>query len=156
MFNVPRGMPAPGPTFGLGPHLMSDRPFEESPQASQDRRAESRAQATSLGDVSSRLVGGSDLTLLNFTSRSLYGQATSRLLIGSRISVRLATGGLQTVVTGHVVRCSLTELVGGVPRYEVAVALDREVDWAAAKPKDLHVEVDDIDFVPGHGLPTEF
>jgi hypothetical protein len=162
MFLLPRGTPAPGPPFGLGPLAMSERPYDKSPQASQDRRAESREQAASLTDVRTRLVGGSDLTLLNYTSRSLYGQSSSRLLVGARISVRLATATLQAVIAGRVVRSTLTKLVDGVPRYEFAIALEGEVDWQAVKPKAGEavavesVSVDDadvIDFVPGHGFP---
>jgi hypothetical protein len=124
---------------------MSERLHDESPQAVQDRRAESREQATSLPDVTTRLVGGSELTLLNYTSRSLYGQSSSRLIVGSRISVRLATATLQAVVSGRVVRSALTKLVEGVPRYEIAVALERQVDWqqATRKPDDPDADADD-------------
>jgi hypothetical protein len=133
---------------------MSERPYEESPQASQDRRAESREQAASLSDVSTRLVGGSDLTLLNYTSRSLYGQSTSRMIVGTRISVRLATGTVQAVLSGRVVRSSLTQIVAGVPRYEIAIALDGDVDWLSAKPRDVAaIAVDAIDFVAAHDVP---
>jgi hypothetical protein len=68
---------------------------------------------------------------MNYTSRSLYGQSPSRLLVGARISVRLATATLNAVVAGRVVRSSLTHIVGGAPRYEIAVELERDVDWGA-------------------------
>ena len=73
--------------------------------------------------------------------RSLYGQSSSRLLVGARISVRLATTALNAIVNGRVVRSSLTEVRNGVPRYEVALTLEEAVDWsrdtASAEPPAL-------------------
>lgn len=115
-----------------------------SPAGGSDRRAEPRVAASTLGDVSLRLVGGGDLTLLNYAATSLYGRSPSRLLVGARLSVRLATATMQAVVAGRVVRSSLTEIVNGVPRYEIAVALDRPVDWAsAAEEAELTFEADE-------------
>ncbi len=108
---------------------MSDVNERQSSNAVDERRAELRAPAATLGDVRTRLVGGSDLTLLNYTSRSLYGRSSSRVLIGSRISVRLVTATLNAVVAGRVVRATLSQIVDGVPRYEVAVTLDTDVAW---------------------------
>jgi len=115
---------------------MSEVTDLPSSEAEPDRRAELRVPASTLGEVSSRLVGGSDLTLLNYTSRSLYGQSPSRLLVGARISVRLATATLNAVVAGRVVRSKLTQIVGGAPRYEIAVQLERDVEWGG--PADVH------------------
>jgi hypothetical protein len=109
---------------------MSEPTDRQSSEAEAERRAELRVAASTLGEVSSRFVGGIDLTLLNYTSRGLYGQSPSRLLVGARISVRLATATLNAVVAGRVVRSSLTELIGGVPRYEVAVHFETDVDWS--------------------------
>jgi hypothetical protein len=93
--------------------------------------------ASTLGDVSSRFVGGSVLALHNYTSRSLYGQSPSRPVIGSRLSVRVRTTALDVVVSGRVIRASLTRVVDGVPHYEVALALDAPVDWGGdAVPVD--------------------
>ena len=125
---------------------MSDRPLASSPQpADADRRAEVRVPASTLGVVQSRFVGAGALDLVNYTSRSLYGQSSTRLLIGSSISVRLATAALNAVVRGRVVRSSLTQVVNGVPRYEIAVVLDHEMDWGdeppAAQPEAADVTV---------------
>jgi hypothetical protein len=109
---------------------MSDPRLLEPSSAHEERRAELRVPATTLGDVSTRLVGGSDFALLNYTPRGLYGQSRSRLLVGARISVRLATTTLNAIVNGRVVRSSLTELRDGAPRYEVALALEEAVDWS--------------------------
>ena len=109
---------------------MSDSPECQPPVVAEDRRAELRVPASTLGDVRSRLVGGSDFALLNYTSQSLYGQSRSRLLVGARISVRLATATLNAIVTGRVVRSKLTAVTDGVPSYEVAVSLEHAVDWS--------------------------
>ena len=108
-----------------------------------DRRAEPRVPATTLGEVSLRLVGGSDITLLNYASTSLYGRSPSRLLVGARLSVRLATASLQAVVAGRVVRSILTQIENGVPRYEIAVQLDSPIDWAGeAEQAEVLFEAD--------------
>ena len=100
------------------------------PSAPDDRRTELRVPASTLGDVRTRLIGGSEFSLVNYTPRSLYGESRSRLLVGSRISVRLATATLNAIVTGRVVRSSLTKMLDGVPSYEVAVSLEDAVDWS--------------------------
>ncbi|MEO5818995.1 MAG: hypothetical protein ABIT71_00705 [Vicinamibacteraceae bacterium] len=101
-----------------------------SQAASEERRAELRAPASTLGSVRSRLIGGTDFALLNYAPTSLYGQSRSRMLVGARISVRLATATLDAIVRGRVVRASLTGVTDGVPHYELAVSLDDAIDWS--------------------------
>lgn len=113
---------------------MSDPNDCQPAVAAEDRRAELRVPATTLGEVRSRLIGGSDFALLNYTAHSLYGHSRSRLLVGARISVRLATATLNAIVTGRVVRSSLTAVTDGVPSYEVAVSLEHPVDWIPEAP----------------------
>ncbi len=108
---------------------MSDLHHDQPPPP-EERRAELRVPASTLGDVRTRLIGGTDFSLLNYTPHSLYGESRSRLIVGARISVRLATATLDAIVTGRVVRSSLTHMKGGVPHYEVAVTLEQPVDWA--------------------------
>ena len=120
---------------------MSERPTETSSEPADDRRGEIRVPASTLGDVRSRLIGGSTLELLNYSSRGLYGHSSTRLLIGAPISVRLATAALNAVLRGRVVRSSLTQMVDGVPRYEVAVAFDEEVDWGEGRPAEANQPV---------------
>jgi hypothetical protein len=115
---------------------MSDA-IDRSPlESAANRRTELRVPASTLGAVTTRVVGGSALTLLNYTANGLLGQSPSRLLVGSRISVRLATATLNAVVAARVVRASLTAIVDGVPRYEVALSLDHDVDWADAAGRE--------------------
>lgn len=109
---------------------MSDPRDPDPSAATAERRAELRVPASTLGDVQTRLIGGTDFALLNYTPRSLYGQSRSRLLVGARISVRLATNTLNAIISGRVVRSSLTAVRDGVPCYEVALALEEAVDWS--------------------------
>jgi hypothetical protein len=113
---------------------MSDPSALPPTPAVDERRAELRVPASTLGEVRSRLIGGSDFALLNYTSHGLYGQSHSRLLVGARISVRLATATLNAVVKGRVVRSALTAVSGGVPSYEVAVSLEQPFDWGEPAP----------------------
>lgn len=119
---------------------MSNGVIEPEDLPPAERRAEIRVPASTLPDVSTRLVGGNEITLLNYASTSLYAQSPSRLLVGARILVRVATATLNAVVAGRVVRASLTRIVEGVPRYEVAVQLEREVDWASAGHEEDRLE----------------
>jgi hypothetical protein len=103
---------------------------DPDPSVADERRTEVRVPAATLGEVRGRLIGGSDFALLNYAARSLYGQSRSRLLVGARISVRLATATLDGIVRGRVVRSCLTGVTNGVPHYEVALALEEPVDWS--------------------------
>jgi hypothetical protein len=126
--------------------------------ATDERRAELRVPASTLGDVQTRLIGGSDFSLLNYTPHSLYGQSHSRLLVGARISVRLATATLNEIVTGRVVRASLTAVRDGVPCYEVAVSLEGAVDWSVDPMPDVESSpefVADAEFVADEDAAAE-
>jgi hypothetical protein len=130
-------------------------PYDSPLSGSDDRRAELRVPASTLGDVQTRLVGGRDFALMNYTPRSLYGQSRTRLLVGSRISVRLATATLNAIVSGRVVRSSLTAVHEGVPSYEVALALEEAVDWSrdAAPSESSALAVEPVPVAVG--VPAE-
>ena len=134
------GCAGSGSPGGSQAPAMSD-PRDLDPSVSDERRAELRVPATTLGEVHGRLVGGSEFALLNYAPRSLYGQSRTRLLVGARISVRLATNTLNAIVNARVVRSSLTAVRDGVPCYEVALALEEAVDWSrdavSAEPSAL-------------------
>jgi hypothetical protein len=122
---------------------MSESTDRSPLESAENRRTELRVPASTLGAVTTRVVGGTALTLLNYTSNGLLGQSSSRLLVGSRISVRLATATLNAVVAARVVRASLTAIVDGVPRYEVALSLEHDVDWDGAGRKRLERDLHD-------------
>lgn len=119
---------------------MDDSRDCHDPSAHDDRRAELRVPASTLGEVRSRFVGGSEFALVNYTANSLFGESRSRLLVGARISVRLATATLDAIVNGRVVRASLTAVTNGVPSYQVALTLDASVDWSRdAEPAETSI-----------------
>jgi hypothetical protein len=83
--------------------------------AGDDRRGSARHAAGSLGSVNARIIGGSQVDLVNFSSRGVLFECDSRLLIGARASVRITTTDANLVVTGRVVRSRVKGLVNGAP-----------------------------------------
>ena len=100
--------------------------------AGEERRAGVRHAARSLGSVTARIIGGSQVDLVNFSSRGVLFECDSRLLIGARASVRITTTDANLVVTGRVVRSRVKGLVNGALRYDAALVLDTELALAPA------------------------
>lgn len=98
-----------------------------------DRRTETRHDAARLGPVTARLIGGSEVRLVNFSNRGVLVESDSRLLIGARASVRITTRDASVVVTGRVVRSRVKGLVNGVLLYDAGLNLDSELSLAAAE-----------------------
>jgi hypothetical protein len=94
--------------------------------AASDRRTSGRHAAAKLGTVQARLIGGSQVDLVNFSNRGVLFECDSRLLIGARASVRITSPEHNLVVTGRVVRSRVKGLVNGALRYDAALALDHE------------------------------
>jgi len=141
----------------------------------EERRASPRHAASSLGSVSARIIGGSQVELVNFSARGVLFECDSRLLIGARASVRITTTDANLIVTGRVVRSRVKGLVNGALRYDAALALDSELalqpavtapemtDEAPApveEPEDAPVEVafesDDVAFESEPGIDGMF
>ena len=141
----------------------------------EERRASPRHAASSLGSVSARIIGGSQVELVNFSTRGVLFECDSRLLIGARASVRITTTDSNLIVTGRVVRSRVKGLVNGALRYDAALALDSELalqpavsapvmtDAAPApveEPDDAPVEVafdsDDVAFESEPGIDGVF
>ena len=95
--------------------------------AGEERRASSRHAARSLGSVTARIIGGSQVDLVNFSNRGVLFECDSRLLIGARASVRITTTDANLIVTGRVVRSRVKGLVNGALRYDAALVLDAEL-----------------------------
>ena len=95
-------------------------------RAAADRRTSGRHAAATLGAVRARLIGGSQVDLVNFSNRGVLFECDSRLLIGARASVRITSPEHNLVVTGRVVRSRVKGLVNGALRYDAALALDHE------------------------------
>jgi hypothetical protein len=94
--------------------------------AAGDRRTSGRHAAATLGAVQARLIGGSPVDLVNFSSRGVLFECDSRLLIGARASVRISSPDHNLIVTGRVVRSRVKGLVNGALRYDAALALDHD------------------------------
>jgi hypothetical protein len=103
----------------------------------EERRASPRHPAATLGSVSARIIGGSPVELVNYSSRGVLFECDSRLLIGARASVRITTTDANLIVTGRVVRSRVKGLVNGALRYDAALALDSEL---ALLPAAVEVE----------------
>jgi hypothetical protein len=100
--------------------------------AGEERRASIRHAARSLGSVTARIIGGSQVDLVNFSSRGVLFECDSRLLIGARASVRITTPDANLIVTGRVVRSRVKGLVNGALRYDAALVLDTELGLVPA------------------------
>jgi hypothetical protein len=94
--------------------------------AAAERRGRVRHAARVLGAVNARIIGGSQVDLVNVSSRGVLFECDSRLLIGARASVRITTTDANLVVTGRVVRSRVKGLVNGALRYDAALVLDHE------------------------------
>lgn len=101
--------------------------------AQNERRTEIRHDAARLGTVTARLIGGSEVRLVNFSNRGILVESDSRLLIGARASVRITTSDASVVVTGRVVRSRVKGLVNGVLVYDAGLNLDSELSLASAE-----------------------
>jgi hypothetical protein len=102
--------------------------------AGEDRRADARHAARSLGSVTARIIGGSQVDLVNFSNRGVLFECDSRLLIGARASVRITTTDANLIVTGRVVRSRVKGLVNGALRYDAALILDTELGLVPTLP----------------------
>lgn len=115
--------------------------------AGEDRRAGIRHAARSLGSVTARIIGGSPVDLVNFSSRGVLFECDSRLLIGARASVRITTADANLIVTGRVVRSRVKGLIDGALRYDAALVLDAELNLTPAIVEAVRAEsgTDDAD-----------
>lgn len=114
---------------------MSKTAKTEPPDADtshHERRTEVRHDAKKLGTVTARLIGGSEVRLVNFSNRGVLVESDSRLLIGARASIRITTSDASVVVTGRVVRSRVKGLVNGVLVYDAGLNLDSELSLATA------------------------
>src|SRR6187397_2299670 len=97
-----------------------------------DRRSSPRFPADMLGKASVRLLGGSEVTLVNFSERGLLFQSETRLLVGARGTVRIVVGTETTIAAGTVVRSLVQGMASGKLAFHTALALDQPLALAAA------------------------
>jgi hypothetical protein len=97
-----------------------------------DRRSFPRFPADLLGKASVRLLGGSEVTLINFSERGILFQSETRLLVGARGTVRIIVGPETTIAAGTVVRSLVQGMASGKLAFHTALALDQPLPLAAA------------------------
>jgi hypothetical protein len=129
---------------------MTDRKKRE--QSSQgdgdDRRRAPRIEANKLGTVITRVIGGGEVKLLDFSRSGVLIESDTRLAIGAKATIRLTTTDASLTVRGQVVRSKVAG-VNGTIVYHTALALDddltaleRTVPAAPAK-SNASAKVDD-------------
>lgn len=92
-----------------------------------DRRSTPRRDATSLGPVSARIVGGDSVRLMDFSRHGILLESAVRLLIGVRATLRLVTIDATLTVHGRVVRSKVAKAGSTGLIYHTALALDEDL-----------------------------
>ena len=105
---------------------------QRSDAVESDRRSSPRLPAELLGKASVRLLGGSEVTLINFSERGILFQSETRLLVGARGTIRIVVGTETTIAAGTVVRSLVQGMASGKLAFHTALALDQPLMLAAA------------------------
>jgi hypothetical protein len=92
-----------------------------------DRRIDRRHDARALGPVVARLIGGSEVRLMDFARRGVLLESDTRLLIGAKATIKITTTDTTISVRGHVVRSRVAGVKGGSLMYHTALALDEDL-----------------------------
>jgi hypothetical protein len=104
-----------------------NREAELQAPAHDDRRIDRRHDARALGPVVARLVGGSEVRLMDFARRGVLLESDTRLLIGAKATIKITTTDTTISVRGHVVRSRVAGVKGGSLVYHTALALDEDL-----------------------------
>ncbi len=104
---------------------------QRSDAVESDRRSSPRFPADLLGKASVRLLGGSEVTLINFSERGILFQSETRLLVGARGTIRIVVGSETTIAAGTVVRSLVQGMASGKLAFHTALALDQPLALAA-------------------------
>jgi hypothetical protein len=122
--------------------------------AHDDRRIDQRLDASALGPVVARLVGGSEVRLMDFARRGVLLESDTRLLIGAKATIRITTTDSAISVRGHVVRSRVAGVKGSVLVYHTALALEEDLGLmeSAAPPASARTEEPTFD---GHDELSE-
>jgi hypothetical protein len=95
--------------------------------AHDDRRIDQRHDASALGPVVARLVGGSEVRLMDFARRGVLLESDTRLLIGAKATIRITTTDTAISVRGQVVRSRVAGVKGGALVYHTALSLEEDL-----------------------------
>ena len=74
-----------------------------------------------------RLVGGSEVRLMDFARRGVLLESDTRLLIGAKATIKITTTDTAISVRGHVVRSRVAGVKGGALMYHTALALEEDL-----------------------------
>jgi hypothetical protein len=105
---------------------------QRSDAVESDRRSSPRYPADMLGKASVRLLGGSEVTLINFSERGILFQSETRLLVGARGTVRIVVGTETTIAAGTVIRSLVQGMASGKLAFHTALVLDQPLALAVA------------------------
>jgi hypothetical protein len=102
---------------------MGQRKFRED----DERRSGRRREAHTLGPVVARLVGGSEVRLIDFSRRGVLLESETRLLIGAKASIKITTTDAVVTVSGYVVRSRVAGVRDAALVYHTALALNDDL-----------------------------
>jgi hypothetical protein len=106
---------------------MTDRKKRaESTNHDDDRRRAPRHDATHLGSVITRVIGGGEVKLLDFSRSGVLIESDTRLAIGAKATIRLTTTDASLTVRGEVVRSKVAG-VNGTLLYHTALQLEDDL-----------------------------
>src|SRR6516225_7696980 len=88
-----------------------------------DRRRAPRHDAAHLGSVITRVIGGGEVKLLDFSRSGVLIESDTRLAIGAKATIRLTTTDASLTVRGEVVRSKVAG-VNGTLLYHTALQLE--------------------------------
>ena len=100
---------------------------ELAPPSNDERRIDQRHDARALGPVVARLIGGSEVRLMDFARRGVLLESDTRLLIGAKATIKITTTDTTISVRGHVVRSRVAGVKGGALMYHTALALEEDL-----------------------------
>jgi hypothetical protein len=109
-----------------------------------DRRRAPRHDAAHLGSVITRVIGGGEVKLLDFSRSGVLIESDARLSIGAKATIRLTTTDASLTVRGQVVRSKVAG-VNGTIVYHTALALDDDLtalERAVPPPRKKQPEPD--------------
>lgn len=128
--------------------------------SSDERRIDQRHDARSLGPVVARLVGGSEVRLMDFARRGVLLESDTRMLIGAKATIKITTTDTTISVRGHVVRSRVAGVKGGALMYHTALALEEELGLVDAMAPQVsepvfedhedHDEPEDLTYTAGN------
>jgi hypothetical protein len=105
---------------------MTERKKRVDPKDHDDRRRAPRHDAMHLGSVITRVIGGGEVKLLDFSRSGVLIESDTRLAIGAKATIRLTTTDASLTVRGEVVRSKVAG-VNGTLLYHTALQLEDDL-----------------------------